>query len=276
MASTVWKGHLTFGLISVPVRLTVAARPKKVSFNMVNPDTMSRVKQQLYDPVSEKVVSRKDLAKGAEMEDGSYVLITDDDIKKITPATSKTMEVIEFVKLEEVDPVFFESSYYLSPDGEAGEKPYFLLAQAMEEEGYGAIAKMLRSGREHIVIIRPSSGGVMLHTLFYSDEVRDHEGLSGKDNVNLEPQELELGRMFIKQLATEFEPAKYRDTYRESLLKLVEDKAQGREVQPLATPAAPPARDLMAALKASLELPAKKPAAEVADESEEAALKKAQ
>ncbi|MGE0488080.1 MAG: Ku protein [Vulcanimicrobiota bacterium] len=275
MASTVWKGHLTFGLISVPVRLTVAARPKRVSFNMVNPDTMSRVKQQLFDPVTEKVVERKSLVKGAELEDGSYVLITDEDIRKVTPASSKTMQVLEFVKLSDVDPIYFDDSYYILPDGEAGEKPYFLLAKALEVEGYAAIARMVKSQRESIVIVRPSNGGLALHTLFYADEVRQAEGFGDPGKVELQEQELELGKMFIRQLAADFEPEKYHDTYRAALNEMIAARAQGREVQEVSAPAAPPALDLMAALKASLELPKKKPMAEVEPEAEEA-LRKAQ
>lgn len=276
MASTVWKGHLTFGLISVPVRLVVAARPERVHFNMLNPETMSRVKQKLYDPVADKDVERKNLVKGAEIEDGRYVIITDEDIQKITPKTSKTMDVLEFVKLDDVDPVYFDASYYLIPDGEAGEKPYYLLAQALEQEGYAAIARMVRAQRESVVIVRPSGGGMMLHTLFYADEVRAVPEFGHPENVEIQEKELELGRMFVKSLAAEFEPEKYKDKYREALTEMIAARARGEEVQAVPTPSAPPAMDLMAALKASLELPDKKPAAELSKKEKEEALEKAQ
>lgn len=269
MASTVWKGHLTFGLISVPVRLSVAARPKRVSFNMVNPKTMSRVKQQLVDATSGEAVSRKELAKGAELEDGSYVLITEEDIAKVTPKTSKTMEVLEFVKLDDVDPVYFDASYHLAPDGEAGEKPYHLLTRALEEEQHVAIAKMIRSGREYTVCIRPSGGALMLHTLFYDDEVRSVEGVE-PGSVEIGEQELDLGRMFVQRLAAEWEPSKYHDTYRRALEDLVKAKSEGRETVALPAEAAPPALDLMAALKASLDLPAKKTSESAESEPAEA------
>ena len=276
MASTVWKGHLTFGLISVPVRLTVAARSKRMSFNMVNPETMSRVKQQLWDPVSEKVVSRKELAKGAELPDGTYVLITEDEIKNVTPKTSKTMEVLEFVKLDEVDPVYFDASYYLLPDGDAGGKPYYLLTQALEKEQHCAIAKMIRAGRESIVVVRPSGGGMMLHTLFYADEVRTVEDFGDPKEVEVGEKELELACMFVQQLAQDYEPSKYHDTYRRALEELVAAKSEGRELATVPQAATPPAMDLMAALKASLELPDKKPAADVDGQEEKEALKQAQ
>src|SRR5690606_7186048 len=146
----------------------------------------SRVKQKLYDPVADKEVERKSLVKGAEIEDGRYVIISDEDIAKITPKSSKTMDVLEFVKLEDVDPVYFDASYYLIPDGEAGEKPYYLLAQALEQEGYAAIARMIRAQRESVVIVRPSQGGMMLHTLFYADEVRAVPEYGHPENVDIQ------------------------------------------------------------------------------------------
>lgn len=258
MASTVWKGHLSFGLVSVPVRLVAAAREVKVSFHMVNPETGSRINQKTFDQSTGQEVKRGQLVKAAELDDGRTVYLTDEDIKSILPASSKQMDVLEFVKLEEVDPVYFDSSYYLLPDGQAGDKPYHLLTKALEEENHAALAKMVRSQREHLVLIRPSRGGLTLHTLFYEDEVRAVDGYGESSNAEVDPKELKLARMFIQAMSTDFEPAKYEDSYRKAVLELLQAKADGQTLTTPETPVARPTGDLMEALKASLGM-AKKP-----------------
>jgi DNA end-binding protein Ku len=259
MASTVWKGHLSFGLVSVPVRLVAAAREVKVSFHMVVPATGSRIQQRTFDASTGQEVKRSELVKAAELDDGRVVYLTDQDLKAILPASSKQMEVLEFVKLEEVDPVYFDASYYLLPDGQAGDKPYHLLTRALNEENHAAVAKMVRSQREYLVLIRPSRGGLTLHTLFYEDEVRAVDGYGAEPAQAVDEKELKLARMFIQAMAAEFEPAKYQDNYRQAVLELLQAKAEGQTISTPEAPAARPTGDLMEALKASLGMMKKPP-----------------
>lgn len=261
MPATVWRGHLSFGLVSVPVHLAVAARPERVEFHMVNPDTGSRIHQKIVDASSGKEVKRNKLVKAAELEDGTTVFLTDDDLKSILPASSKTMEVLEFVDLEDVDPIYFEASYYLLPDGESGEKPYYLLMEALKKMDHAAVAKMVRAQREYLVLIRPSRGGLTLHTLFYEDEVRDVEEYGEFEETKVGAKELELACQIIDSMTSEFEPEKYHDSYREAVGELLEAKSKGQTLETPEAPAAKPTSDLLAALKASLKKGKAKPAA---------------
>src|SRR6185437_12288320 len=172
MAASIWSGYLTFGLISMPVRLYAGARGTRVSFHMLHRDDNTRIKQQLFCPADERVVGRDEIVKGYEYRKGEHVVIEPEEIKRIEPKTSKAMEILEFVKEEEIDPVYFESSYYLAPD-EAGKKPYALLSRAMEESGYLAVAKLAMHNREYTVLLRPHQDGLMLHTMFYQEEIRE-------------------------------------------------------------------------------------------------------
>ena len=266
MASTVWKGHLTFGLVSLPVKLFSAARGESVSFNQLHKSDHSRVKQVLFCQVEDKPVPRSELVKGYEYEKDKYVVIDDEDIKKAAPPTARTMEILEFVKTDEVDPVYMESSYYLAPD-EAGEKPYALLFEGLKRTGYVALAKIAMHNREHIVIIRPGANGMILHTMYYADEVRKIEEFR-TDTTLIKDKELDLARTLIESLAAPFEPEKYKDAYRENLMTLIKAKVEGRELveAPTAEKLAPVV-DIMEALKMSL-AQAKKPV-RFAQESEE-------
>src|SRR6059058_4661675 len=166
MAASVWSGYLTFGLISMPVRLFSGARSNHVSFHMLHRDDHVRVKQQLICPEEDKVVARDEIVKGYEFRKGEYVIIEPEELKRIEPKTAKAMEILEFVRAEEIDPVYFESSYYLLPE-EAGRRPYALLEKALEESNFYGIAKLTMHNREYIVILRPRDGGIMLHTMYY-------------------------------------------------------------------------------------------------------------
>src|SRR5215472_16901009 len=261
MASTVWKGHLTFGLLSLPVRLYTAARGETVGFNQLHKTDHSRVKQQLYCALEDKPISRTDIVKGYEYEKDKYVVIDDEEIKKMAPRTAKTMEVQEFVKTAEVDPVFLESSYYMAPE-EGGEKPYALLFEAMRKSGYVGIAKIAMHNREHIVILRPSERGIMLHTMYYPDEIRQVEEFR-TDTSTVKPKELELAKTLIESLEAPFEPEKYKDNYRENLQAMIQAKVEGKEVVETAQPAhKAPVIDIHKALKMSL-AEGKKPPASV-------------
>lgn len=272
MAASVWSGYLTFGLISMPVRLFSGARSSSISFHMLHRDDLSRVKQQLYCPVDNRVIGRDEIVKGYEYRKDEYVVIEPDEIKKIEPKTAKTMEILEFVKASDVDPVYFESSYYMMPE-EAGRRPYALLSKALEESDYVAVAKLTMHNREYTVFLRPKEGGLMLHTMYYSDEVRELEGF-GRPDVELKEGEVKIAHQLIEALAGDWDPDKYHDEFQENLKKLIEAKLEGQEVKPVEKPKKlAPVVDLMAALKQSLaEMEGKKkPAASAARGEERAA-----
>ncbi len=265
MAASVWSGYLTFGLISMPVRLFSAARSSHVQFNMLHRHDHVRIKQQLYCPQDERVVSRDEIVKGYEYEKGEYVVIEPADIKKIEPKTTKAMEILEFVKSSEIDPVYFESSYYLVPE-EAGQRPYALLTRALEESEYVAIAKLAMHNREYTVFLRPTNGGLMLHTMFYENEVRQVEQFGKTSGIELKDAEVKVAHQLVEALAAEFDPKKYSDTFEENVKKLIQARLEGKEVAAVEKPRKPaPVVDLMAALKESLAQIPKKPAQRVAE-----------
>jgi DNA end-binding protein Ku len=259
MASSVWSGYLTFGLISMPVRLFSGARGSGISFNQLHRTDHHRVKQQLICPLDGQVLERSDIVKGYEYRKDEYVIVEPEEIKKIEPKTAKTMEILEFVKSADVDPVYFESSYYMLPE-EAGRRPYALLTKALEESEYVAIAKLTMHNREYTVFLRPHKGGMMLHTMYYKEEVREVEGY-GPPDVEIKDAEIKVAHQLIEALADEWDPEKYHDTFQDNLKKLIETKLEGGTVQAVEQPKKlAPVVDLMAALKESLEN-AKKPAA---------------
>jgi DNA end-binding protein Ku len=259
VASSVWKGHITFGLISVPVRLVTAARSENISFNQLHATDHSRIKQVIYCQAEDKPVPRSELVKGYEYENGKYVVVDDEEIRRMAPKTARVMEILEFVKASDVDAVYLDASYYLQPE-EAGERPYTLLFEAMRRSGYVSIAKIAMHNREHIVVIRPGAHGLILHTMYYRDEVRGTEEFR-TDATQVREKELELALMLIQSLAAEFDAEKYRDTYRENLRSLIDAKVGGAEVvEPPAPQTLAPVIDIMEALKNSL-AQLKKPAA---------------
>jgi DNA end-binding protein Ku len=276
MASTVWKGHLTFGLVSFPVKLFTAARSESISFNQLHKDDHSRIKQMIYCQAEDKPIPRSEIVKGFEYEKDKYVVIEDEEIKKMAPSTAKVMEILEFVKSTEVDPLYYESSFYIAPDT-AGEKPYALLYDTLKRTGYVGVAKIAMHNREHIVIFRPGNFGLLMHTMYYTNEVRKVEEFR-TDTSLVKDTEVKLAEMLVESLAAPFEPDKYKDSYRDNLQALIDAKVKGKEV--VVPPPREPAKivDIMEALKQSLAI-AKKPAAsevalEEAPKEEKAAPKK--
>jgi DNA end-binding protein Ku len=258
MASTVWKGHLTFGLVSFPVKLYSAARSESISFNQLHKADGSRVRQVLYCAAEDKPIPRTEIVKGYEYEKDRYVVIEDEEIKKVAPQTAKVMEIQEFVKADAVDPIYLETSYYMAPD-EAGEKPYALLFDALKKSGYMGVAKVTMHNREHVVILRPGANGVLMHTMYYNHEIRKVDEFR-TDLSLVKEKELALAQSLVEALAAEFEPDKYKDSYRENLLQMIESKKEGREVVATPEPRQEKVVDILEALKASLAV-AKKPAA---------------
>ena len=250
MASSVWRGHLTFGLVSFPVRLFSAARSESISFNLLHKDDHSRIKQVTFCQKEDKPVPRTDLVKGYEYEKDRYVVIEDEDIRKVAPKTAKVMEILEFVKSEQVDPIYLESSYYVAPD-EGGERPYALLFQALRESQYYAVAKVAMHNREHIIVLRPGAKGILSHTMYYQDEIRQVEEFR-TDTSLVKDKELAMAKMLISSLEAEFEPQKYHDQYRENLTKMIEAKIEGHKVVETPSEHMAPVIDIMEALKRSL------------------------
>ena len=252
MATSVWKGYLTFGLISIPIRLFSAARTERVSLNQLHNVCKTRIRMPLYCPHCERQVPRNEIIKGYEYEKDQYVLFTEDELDKIEPQSARSMEILEFVKVNEIDPLYYDASYYVTPEDE-GKKAYQLLLAAMEESGYAAIAKLTMHQREHIVVVRPRANGMTLHTMYYTNEIREvaEYGQSDK-SAEPKPQEKKLAEQLIESLAAKFEPEKYKDQYQESMRAMIDAKQQGQEVAEAPHPKLAPVIDLMEALKKSI------------------------
>jgi DNA end-binding protein Ku len=269
MASTVWKGYVSFGLISIPVRLFAAARNERISFNQIHDKCGSRIKQQTYCPVCDRIVERSELQKGYEVEKGRFVIIGDDDLKKIAPESTETMEIAEFVKASEIDPIYYDTSYFMVPE-DAGRKAYELLLQTMEKSGFSAIAKVAMHQREYTVVIRPHGHGLLLHTMFYPEEVRELPEYGQDPHIQIKSQEVELAQRLVEGLATEFEPAKYHDEYQSQVAKMIEAKKEGQQVAGAPAKKLAPVIDLMQALQQSLgQIPHRKPATKAISAVEE-------
>jgi DNA end-binding protein Ku len=246
-------GTISFGLVSIPVRLYTAASSGNVSFNLLHAKCGSRIKQQTFCPVCNEVVDRASLVRGYEFAKDQYVRVSDEELKALEGEASKTIDIVEFVPLEAVDPIFFEKSYYLGPD-KGGDKAYRLLAEAMEKQGRVALAQFVMRGKESLVLIRPAQNGLMLHTMYFADEVRDFGEVDRGQSAKIRPGELELATQLIDGLSNdEFQPQRYQDEYRGRVLELINQKVEGKEVT-VAAPEAPRAQviDLMDALKESL------------------------
>jgi DNA end-binding protein Ku len=250
MAASVWKGHLIFGMVSFPIRLFSAARSETISFNLLHKDDHSRIRQVTYCALEDKPIPRTETVKGYEYEKDHYVVIDDEDIKKVAPRTAKVMEILEFVKADQVDPIYLESSYYVAPD-EGGEKAYALLFTALKDSGYYGVAKVAMHNREHIIVLRPGAKGILSHTMYFQDEIRQVEEFR-TDTSLVKEKELAMAKMLISSLEENFEPQKYHDTYRDNLKKMIEDKIEGRKVVETPSEHIAPVIDIMEALKKSL------------------------
>jgi DNA end-binding protein Ku len=251
-------GTISFGLVAIPVRLYTATSSGNVSFNLLHAKCGSRIRQQQVCPTCNVVVERGDLVRGHEVAKDQYVRVTDDELKALEGEASRVIDIAEFVPLDQVDPIYFEKTYYLGPD-KGGEKPYRLLADAMAKTDRVALAKFVMRGKESLVLIRAAQGGLMLHTMYFADEVRDFGEVEKGQGAPIKPNELDLATRLIDGLTSEaFEPEQYRDEYRDRVLELVQKKVEGEQITAAAAPAPrPQVIDLMEALQASL---AKRPA----------------
>jgi len=252
MAASVWKGSISFGLVSVPVKLFAAARYSHISFHEVHRECGRRVQQQRYCPYDKRVVSRDEIVMGYEVDEDKMVIVNREELKKLQPASSSTMEILQFVKLSDVDPIFFETSYFSAPE-EAGRRGYTLLLKTMGEMKLAALAQVTIHQRERTVILRPYRGGLTLHTLYYPTEIHDVAGYGKNNATNLKKPEIALAEQFARGLVAPFRPEKYHDEYQERVKKLIESKEKGTAApKPEKTTRLAPVVDLMTALKKSI------------------------
>ncbi len=257
MARSIWTGAISFGLVTVPVKLYSAVSRKTVRFHQLNAKTGVRIQQKRVDPSSGDEVAYEDIVKGYELSPDRYVVIEPDELSSLEPKKTKTIEIEDFVELTDIDPILYDHPYYLAP-GPGGAKPYRLLLEAMEETGRVAIARVVIRSKEALVAIRPMGDVLGMSTMLFADEVVDPDKvdeLAAARDVDTTKRELDIAKQLIDSLAGPFEPDKYHDEYRDQVLNLVERKAAGEEiaVQPEAEDDDAPVPDLMAALKASLD-----------------------
>ena len=251
MARAIWTGVISFGMVSIPVKLYPATESKDISFHLLHKECHTRVKQLRWCPVHDEQVEWNDTERGYEYAKGQYVVLTDEDFERLPLASKHTIELSAFVKAEEIDPIYYEKDYYLEPE-EVGVKPYALLVRALTDKDLTAIAKIAIRQKEQLCALRAQDGVIVLETLLYPDEIRQDSRPSIGD-VSVSDRELGLAYALVDAMEEPFEPEKYKDEYRNALMELIQAKLQGIEVAE--APAATPARvgDLMAALKASVE-----------------------
>ncbi len=251
---SIWKGAISFGLVSIPVKLYSATETKDVSFHQVRRSDASRIKYKRVAAADGEEVAYGEIAKGYELPNGETVVLTDEDFKDLPLTTSRAIDVLQFVPLEQVDPIFFEKSYYLEPD-KSGTKPYVLLRDALAESGKVALVKVALRNRESLATLRVRDGVFVLETMLWPDEVRTPTFEFLDEEVETRSQELAMAGSLIETLSGDFNPSLYKDTYREALQQVIEAKIEGREVTaaPDSQPSSGTVLDLMAALRASVD-----------------------
>ncbi len=250
MARSIWNGVVSFGMVSIPVKLYAATESKDISFHLLHQACGSRLRQLRWCPACDREVGWEEVARGYEYAKDHHVILSEEDFEKLPLPSKNTIDISAFVKAEEIDPIFYEKSYYLEPE-QTGVKPLALLRRALRERGLAAVAKLALRNKERLCILRPLDGTVILETLFYPDEVRVARGQEEAETP-ISERELAIAFTLIDLLTEPFEPEKYRDQYREALMEIIEAKLEGQE---LVEAPAPPVEviDLMTALKASVE-----------------------
>ncbi|MEZ4299754.1 MAG: Ku protein [Polyangiaceae bacterium] len=261
-ARSVGSGTISFGLVSIPIKLYTATSAQSVGFNFVHQKCGGRVKMQYHCPVDNEVVERKELIRGYEVAKDKYVTFTEDELKKLEGERSDRLDIVEFVPADSVDFIYIENTVYLGP-GKGGDRAYALLSDAMTRTGRIAIGRYGARGKEQLVMLRPYKGGIVMHQVYYADEVRSMDDVEYATNVPFKQVEQELADKLIEQLSTDkFAPEKYRDDYRERVRSAVEQKAAGIEVTVPAEQPQAQIIDLFEALKRSLQEKGNLPSAE--------------
>lgn len=255
MARAIWTGAVSFGLVNVPVKLFSATEQKDVAFHQLSKDTGERIRYRRVTDTSDDEVPYADIVKGYELDDGRYVVVTPEELEAVEPGRSRTIDIEDFVDLDELDPVHFEKSYYLAPAGKEAAKPYELLRTALERSNKVAIARFVLRTKQYLAAVRSNGRVLVLETMFFPDEVRNPESVIGDlpSDVELRDREIAMAEQLIESLTTSWDPDRYHDTYRERVLDLIESKAKGEEVVVEEEERPAEVVDLMEALQASLE-----------------------
>jgi DNA end-binding protein Ku len=252
-----WSGSISFGLVNIPIKLYSAVSRKTVHFNQLDSRTGARVKHKKVSALDGEEVPAEAIVKGYELSSGDYVTVGDDELGALDPEASRAIDIEEFVSLDEIDPIFYDSAYLVAPD-KATVKPYALLAQAMEESGKVAIARFVMRSKQYLCAIRPKDGKLLMSTMVYADELNDASEipeLDEVDEVEVSTKELDMARQLIFSLSADFEPERFEDTYRQQVLDLIQRKAEGHAevVAPPVVMEEDKVVDLMAALEASVQ-----------------------
>ena len=255
VARTIWKGALSFGLVNIPVGLYPATSDKSIHFNQFEGGTSDRIRYKKVNERTGEEVPQDHIVRGFDLGGGEYVIMTDEELESAEPKKSRQVEITDFVDQQDIDPVYFRSSYYLAPEGAGADKAYSLLRQAMTESGRVAIATLVMRNKEYLVAIRPEADALALHTMYFSDEVRQ----PGQDlpelpeDGDVSDRELSMAQLLIESMQNDWDPERYHDTHREKVEALIDEKRQGHEIV-LQAPPEQPAKvvDLMEALNASI------------------------
>jgi DNA end-binding protein Ku len=255
MPRPVWSGTISFGLVAIPIKLFHGVSKKGVSFNQLDDRTMSRIRLKKVSAETGEDVPDEHIVKGYEISKGRYVVVDPDELEPFIPSATKSIDLEEFVDLDEIDPVYFDTPYIIAPDKTP--KPYVLLARAMEEAGKVGIGRFVMRNKQYVAAIRASEGKLLMSTMVFADEVvdaRNIDELEALDDIDVSDKEVRMAEALVESLSSGFDPAKYHDEYRTQVLDLIERKAAGEEFEvPAAAAAAPKVVDLMAALEASVQ-----------------------
>jgi DNA end-binding protein Ku len=252
MAASVWKGSIVLSLISIPVKLYAAARSQRTYLHQIHKECNTRVRQPLFCPTCDRIVDRGEIVKGYEFDEGQYVLMEDKEVKKLAATSSRSLELVTFTQLKEIDPIFFDSSYFCIAE-ESGRKAFQLLVKALEDTGTVGIGKLVMHQRDYTVFLRAYQHGLLLHTMYFANEIRSLPDFGVIESAGLKPAEVKLTEQLIGSLTEPFKPQKYHDEFQDRLKKMIEAKRQGKSVE-IEEPAArrAPVIDMMTALKKSL------------------------
>ena len=270
MPRAIWRGVISFGMVSIPIKLLTATESKDIAFRQLRRDTNTRIRQMRWDPVEEREIAFDEIVKGYEYAKDRYVVMEDEDFEKLPLPSKHTVELTAFVKEAEIDPIYYEKTYYLEPE-ETGLKPYSLLIRSMQQKELIAIAKIAIRNKERLCALRTRGDQLVLETLLFPDEIREPEAVAVAD---VSEAEMDMALALIEMLEAPFDPSQYKDGYREALMEIITAKLEGEEVVTPEAPTAQPAVDLMAALRASVEAAkARKEGGEApADEAKEEAV----
>ena len=263
---TIWNGSISFGLVNIPIGLAVATQRTDVAFRTLHRECKTPIKQKRYCPQHERDVGPDEVVKGWEVVKGEFVIVEEEDLEAVALQRSNSIEILRFVKLEEVDPVFFDRTYYLAPaSADAQRRPYVLLLRAMEDTGMAAIGKFVLWGKENLCLIRPQDDTLALETLFFSEDVRSKKDIEDAvAEADVKDAELDLARQVIESISGEFDPEEFRNEYRDDLRRMLDAKLAGQEIARPEPAPETPVIDLMEALKASVAETKKQPAKKAA------------